>query len=150
MIDYFEFYKKVSLFEIATIKAIKSSRKKSGDFIVGVKLGDAYKDVLESKFKFTDIDWGKEPFSNFSILRTNPPKKLKEIGDGIEFETTPTLNVDDWAGFLTSFHQVRHNLVHGAKLMMGLNLDERDKLLISACLSFIKFMQDEKFIEDLY
>lgn len=150
MIDYLEYYKKVSLFEIATIKKIKPSRKKNGDFIVGVKLGDAYKDALESKFKFIDVKWDQEPFSNFSILKDAPPKKLKEIGDQIEFEKTSSLKVDDWGGFLISFHQVRHNLIHGAKLMMGLNLDERDGMLISACLSFIEFMQHEKFIEEIY
>jgi len=151
MTRYEEFYKKISLFEIATIKQFPTSRKTNRhNHITGVKFRDAYAETLEKNHVFEDIDWNHDPYSGYAILKTAPPKKLIVNGENVEFEGESSLTVGNWQDFLMSFQQVRNNVVHGAKLLQNMNLEDRDQELMSACLSFIKFMEDQAFVGNLY
>lgn len=151
--NYYEFFKKITLLEIVTLRDIPQSRDKfpNGNLIRGVHYKSAYEGALQSKFPFDKIDWAKPPFDSFSVLKLAPPKSLMEDQGRIKFsdQAAPVL---DWDTFIDSFKKVRNNICHGAKLFKDgdLRLDDRDGSLILAALAFIQFLQNEGLVKDLY
>jgi len=151
MSEYEKFYKRISLFEIATIMQFPQSRKMDGaENISGVYFGDAYAEGLESQYPFRQIDWSSLPFLGFAIIKTAPPKRLIVKNENVEFEAQSSLAVENWREFFKSYQQVRNNVMHGAKLFMGMKLADRDHELMSACLRFIDFMENKEFIQELH
>lgn len=147
MNDFEELSIKLGLLEIATLKNNKDSRKKNSvGRITGVDLQKAYGVELETKFPFSSIKWNEGPFPNFSILKTNPPKPLVEKNGSLEFGEA--IQVNDWNTFIGSFRQLRNNMAHGSKLILGIKgIVQRDEELIKAGLSFIQFLENERLIE---
>lgn len=155
--DYLEFYKKIGLFEIATIKKYPDARsfERKTSYIAGASFRDAYADQLEQRHPFSQIEWGGDSFANFKLLKERPPLRLRSGDDGaIYFDKDAPIVVSDWGTFIDSFRQVRNNLVHGAKFFKdggpGLRLDNRDHDLVSAALAFIGFLEAEGLIKDLH
>ena len=143
MNDFAELSKRLGLLEIATLKDFPDSRSPRNGRIREVHYKAAYAMELEKRFPFDKIDWSKAPFLNFSILTKEPPRQLVETAAGIlEFEKTPP-KVTNWEAFIDSFRQLRNNLVHGSKFLHAMDLEDRDKNLISAGLAFISFLEGD-------
>jgi hypothetical protein len=145
MNDFVEFSKNLALLEIATLIKYPCSRDKNGKKITGVLYKNAFEKVLEEKDPFETINWQDTPYSSFSILKYNPPKQLIERYGELEFNNS-VLPITTWDEFIDSFRQIRNNLVHGAKFLHGMNLEERDNELISAGLAFISFLESKNII----
>lgn len=147
MSDFEDLSIKLGLLEIATLKNYKNSRKKdSSCMITGVYLKNAYGTKLEQISPFNAIKWNEDPFSNFSILKTNPPKPLVEKNGSLEFGEA--IQVTDWNTFIDSFRQLRNNIAHGSKLILGIKgMEQRDEKLIKAGLSFIQFLEENCLVQ---
>lgn len=114
--------------------------------ITGVYLKNAYGTKLEQISPFNAIKWNEDPFSNFSILKTNPPKPLVEKNGSLEFGEA--IQVTDWNTFIDSFRQLRNNIAHGSKLILGIKgMEQRDEKLIKAGLSFIQFLEENCLVQ---
>ena len=145
---YLEFYKKYSLLEINTLMTYPESRRvRNGKVITDVWLQRAYGDRLEGKAPFTDIDWSKEPFSRFDILKDDPARRLITGDDGVLIFEDDGAPINDWKSFIIGFKQVRNNLTHGSKFYKenghDLGLDDRDDVLIEAAVAFIDYLGRE-------
>ncbi|TVQ83328.1 MAG: hypothetical protein EA357_06660 [Micavibrio sp.] len=138
--------KKLALLEIATLLKYKESRPSEGKYVNSVGYKDAYRDTLQDKVPYSDIDWDEEPYRNFKLLAEKPPKRLK-IKDGHP-KFVPISKVTCWSAFIDSFRQLRNNLVHGAKFLKETypELEDRDEELINAGLAFISFLEDKGLI----
>jgi hypothetical protein len=142
MDDFVEFSKRISLLEVATLKIYPESRLSRDGRIHQVQYKTAYAKKLEDWFPFNCIKWDQAPFLNFRVLKEFPPKFLIEKDNELCFdENFPTVN--NWEDFIDSFRQLRNNLVHGAKFLHEMKLEDRDKVLITAGLTFIKFLEGE-------
>lgn len=114
--------------------------------ITGVYLKNAYGEKLETISPFNDINWNEAPFSSFAILKVNPPKPLVENNGSLEFGQA--IQVTDWKTFIDSFRQLRNNMAHGSKLILGIKgMVQRDEELIKAGLSFIQFLENNHLIQ---
>lgn len=145
-----ELSRKLGLLEIATVKSYPDSAKleRNSDDITGVFYKNAFSAQLEKVHPFGGINWSDSPFSDFSILKENPPKKLRMVTD--QNKKSPKFvdisPVNSWDTFIDSFRQLRNNLAHGAKFLDSMGLDKRDNELIAAGLSFINFLESESII----
>lgn len=149
MSNYIRLYTQLALLEIATIKQYPECAKLDvNNFVTGVDYAKAYAARLKNIIKFNQVTWNESPYKEFSILKERPAKRLQLLTDGsIDFEQDASLSVEDWGQFLRSFSQVRNNLVHGAKFLISMGLEQRDDDLISAALSFIEFLQSTELIK---
>ena len=144
MNDFAELSKKLGLLEIYTLEKYPESRHLRNGKVERVHYRNAYKDQLEQKHPFNQIDWDNAPFNNFSTLMKSPPKPLIEEDDVLKFGNAET--VADWGSFIDSFRQLRNNITHGAKFFDSLHLERRDEELIKAGLTFIDFLDEEFFL----
>jgi hypothetical protein len=117
-----------------------------GKPIISIQYKDAYEDSLERGDPFREIDWESKPFSEFRILKDEPPKKLRVCNGKPVFRHI--YGEPSGGTFIDGFRQLRNNLVHGAKFLKGtqLDLDDRDRKLICAEIAFITFLEKRKLI----
>lgn len=148
---YYDFFEKMTLLEIVTLRDNPETWPENNRYINKAQLKIAYKDNLEEKKHFAEIDWDEEPYSKFRILKEKPPGKFHVKDNKLSFNKE-AITVDDWESFIDSFRQVRNNLFHGAKLFKEsgqLELEDRDDELINASLEFISFLEEKELIEKL-
>jgi|GEM_PF-2800359 len=152
-----KYFLQMSLLEIITIIHFPESRNNRCKKIQGVYYATAYAKKLEDlpKNPFKDPSlWNTDPYCKFKILREKPPGIFQQDPDTKKLEFIEQSPANNWDDFLKkSFAQVRHNLFHGAKFFKKdaynhLNLEDRDKELINAALSFIEFLVDSSIIPE--